>query len=140
MATYKEITVCKMTSANSSLALVPTLAEIGSATGLFINCNHIDASRMILVFTKDASGVNSGSKERIKILHGGSSAGYSAYGLGTLSISALAALNSTKPATGEVNCNFAGPFETARFKDSNGYIKIFSSNNSNVKAIGAILI
>ena len=140
MANYNAITVCKMTTVNSSTPVTPTLAQIDNATGLYIDCKHIDASRMILVFTRDASGAITSSEERVTVLHGGDTAGYSGYALGNLNINALAALHSTQPATGEVNCHLAGPFETARFKDSDGYIKILNTNNTGVKAIGAILI
>ena len=134
------ITVLKMTTANSSVAVVPTLAFVDSGTGAYIDCRHIDAAKMILVFKRHTSGTAiAASADDIKIVHGGDTAGYSAYGVGSLTIRAVET-NASDAATGELACQFAGPFETARFKDSQGYINIVSTNMINIKAVGAILI
>jgi len=135
------ITVCKMTTVNSSVAVSPTLTEIGTATGVYIDCRHIDASRMILIMAKETSGAGSATQDSITILDGDSKANYSGYGLGNLEIM-LSSLHCTAPKTTdqEINVCFAGPFETARFKDSNGRIDITALNGINVACVGAILI
>jgi len=135
------ITVLKMTTVNSSVAVSPTLAEIDTDTGLYIDCRHIDASKMILIMAKETSGAGSATQDSIHILDGDSKANYTAYGLGNLRIM-LASLHCTSPKTTdqEINVCFAGPFETARFKDSNGRIDITALNGINVACVGAILI
>ena len=134
------ITVLKMTTINSSVAVNPTMAVAGTATGLYIDCRHIDAGKMILVVTKLASGANSATNEILTIEDGDSKAGYSNYGLGDLKIEISSVPHSTKPTGLELNCCFVGPFESARFKDSDGYIKVLTTRGANVGAVGAILI
>lgn len=134
------ITVCKMTSMNSSVYANPTMAAFGSNTGLYIDVNNVDASRMILVVTKLASGANSDSSERIRIKASTVDKQFSANELGDLVIEVSSTPHSTKPTGEELTCSFYGPFETARFKDSDGRINIESTNADNIGAIGAILI
>ena len=134
------ITPLRLTTANSSVCGNPTMVTVGSATNSYIDCRNIDASRMILVVTKLASGANSATNEVLTIKDGDSKAGYSAYALGDLKIEVSSVPHSTKPTGVELNCTFIGPFETARFKDSDGYIKINTTRGQNLGAIGAILI
>lgn len=130
---YSAITVCKMTTVNSSISVVPTLTAVStvSSGGAYIDCRNVDASKMILVVKKSASGANTASKDRFRILDGDSKAGYTNYGLGNLVID--------MSSDAEDLC-FAGPFETARFKDSDGRIDITCTRGTNVGFIGAILI
>ena len=134
------ITPLRLTTANSSVCCNPAVIEVGSATNSYIDCRHIDASRMILVVTKLASGANSATNEVLTIKDGDSKVNYSGYGLGDLVIEVSSVPHSTKPSGLELNCSFIGPFETARFKDSDGFIKINTTRGQNLGAIGAILI
>ena len=131
------ITVLKMTTANSSVSAVPTMAAVDSDTGAYVDVNNIDASKVLFVFQKTASGANSASEEYITIEDGDSKIGFSAYKLGDLTIDISSAYANV---VGSCNLVFAGPFETARFKDSDGHIKINCTNATNVGYMGAILI
>ena len=130
---YSAVTVCKMTSVNCSVSVTPTLTAMDtkSTGGVYINCNGIDASKMILIIQKTATGANTASKEYVCILDGDSNMGYSGYAKGNLAIDIT---------SGAEDVVYAGPFETARFKDSMGNIEITCTNGTNVAAIGAILI
>jgi len=135
------VTVLKLTTVNSSVSAIPTLQAVDTGTGIYVDCNNIDASRMILVFTKTASGANTASGEMITIEDGDSKQGFSAYKLGDLKIEVASGAVCTSPgAMTSPNLVFAGPFETARFKDSDGRIKVNCTNATNVSAVGAILI
>jgi len=130
---YSAVTVCKMTSMNSSVSVTPTLTAVSTVStgGVYINCNNIDASKMILIIQKTATGANTASKDRFRILDGDSKVAYSGYGKGNLVIDIT---------SGAKDVVYAGPFETARFKDSLGNIEITCTRGTNVAAIGAILI
>ena len=130
---YSAVTVCKMTTMNSSKSVTPTLTAMATAStaGVYIDCKNLDASKMILIIQKTATGANSASKEHVMILDGDSKAGYSGFAKGNLTIDI---------ASGAADVAYAGPFETARFKDSLGNIEITCTNGTNVAAIGAILI
>ena len=130
---YSAVTVCKMTSMNSSVSVTPTLTAVNTVStgGVYINCNNIDASKMILIIQKTATGANTASKDRFRILDGDSKVAYSGYGKGNLVIDIT---------SGAKDVVYAGPFETARFKDSMGNIEITCTRGTNVAAIGAILI
>jgi len=136
------ITVLKLTTANSSVSAVPTMAAVDTDTGAYINCKNIDASKMILVFNRTVSGTAAASANNIVIMDGDSKAGYTAYALGDLKIAISSHGKGTAPTAGNAACDcvFVGPFETARFKDSDGYIKINCSVATNITSIGAILI
>lgn len=138
------ITVLTMTTMNSSVSAIPTLQAVDTATGAYVDCRNIDATKMILVFTKTASGANSATNEIISIEDGDSKAGYSAYVLGDLKIEidsdAVSDASDTAEENVVSNLIFAGPFETARFKDSDGRIKINATRGANIAAMGAILI
>ena len=141
---YSAVTVCKMTSMNSSVSVTPTLTAVSTVStgGVYINCNNIDASKMILIIQKTATGGNTASHDRFRILDGDSKAGYSAYKLGDLKIAIASNGRATKPTAANVACGcvFVGPFETARFKDSDGHIKINATNAQNIASVGAIFI
>jgi len=130
---YNPITVCKMSSMNSSKSVIPTMAVVSSVAtgGAYIDCSHMETSKMILIFKKTATGTNAATVNNVRILDGDSKAGYSGFARGNLTI----AIDS-----GAIDVAYAGPFETARFKDSNGLIEISCSLGQNVAAIGAILI
>ena len=130
---YSAVTVCKMTSMNSSVSVTPTLTAMTTVStgGVYIDCNNIDASKMILIIQKTATGANTASKDRFRILDGDSKVAYSGYGKGNLIIDIT---------SGAKDVVYAGPFETARFKDSLGNIEITCTRGTNVAAIGAILI
>ena len=130
---YSAVTVCKMTSMNSSVSVTPTLTAVSTVStgGVYINCNNIDASKMILIIQKTATGGNTASHDRFRILDGDSKVAYSGYGKGNLVIDIT---------SGAKDVVYAGPFETARFKDSLGNIEITCTRGTNVAAIGAILI
>ena len=130
---YSAVTVCKMTSMNSSVSVTPTLTAMTTVStgGVYINCNNIDASKMILIIQKTATGGNTASHDRFRILDGDSKVAYSGYGKGNLVIDIT---------SGAKDVVYAGPFETARFKDSLGNIEITCTRGTNVAAIGAILI
>ena len=134
------VTVLKLTTMNSSVPGNPTMAAVSTGTGIYIDCSNIDASKMILVVTRTASGTNAASAANITIEDGDSKQGFSAYKLGDLKIALSSIPHSTKPTAVELNCQFIGPFETARFKDSDGHIKVNCTNATNISAIGAILI
>jgi len=136
------VTVLKMTTVNSSVSAVPTLQAVDTGTGIYVDVSNIDASRMILVFTKTDSGANTSSGEFVTIKDGDSKVGYSAYTVGDLAIevSSNAVCTESPAAMNKSNLVFAGPFETARFKDSDGYIKVNCTNATNISAVGAILI
>lgn len=134
------VTVLKLTTVNSSVSAVPTLQAVNTDTGIYIDVNNIDASRMILVFTKTASGANTASGEMVTIEDGDSKIAFSAYKLGDLKIEIASGAICTAGSVTASNLVFAGPFETARFKDSDGRIKVNSTNAGNVSAVGAILI
>lgn len=131
------ITALKLTTANSSVSCMPTMRTVDTNTGAYLDVNNIDASKVIFVFSKTATGANTASGERITIEDGDSKAGYSAYKLGDLTIDVHASLRNV---TNVSNLAFAGPFETARFKDSDGHIKINCTNATNVGSVGAIFI
>jgi len=130
---YSAVTVCKMTSMNSSVSVTPTLTAMTTVStgGVYIDCKNIDASKMILIIQKTATGGNTASLDRIAILDGDSKAGYSGFAKGNLLIDIT---------SGAKDVAYAGPFETARFKDSLGNIEITCTRGTNVAAIGAILI
>jgi len=130
---YSAVTVCKMTSMNSSVSVTPTLTAMTTVStgGVYIDCKNIDASKMILIIQKTATGGNTASLDRIAILDGDSKAGYSGFAKGNLLIDITSGANDVA---------YAGPFETARFKDSLGNIEITCTRGTNVAAIGAILI
>ena len=134
------VTVLKLTTANSSVSAIPTMTILASNTGAYIDCNYIDASRMILVFNRTVSGTNAASAQNITIEDGDSKAGYSAYKLGDLAINISS--NGRGSAGKDTVCGtvFVGPLETARFKDSDGYIKITCTNGTNIATVGAIFI
>ena len=134
------IIVLKLTSANSSVSAIPTMTAVDTTTGVYIDCNNIDASKMILVFTRTVSGTAATHGEMITIEDGDSKAGYSAYGLGDLTIAISS--NGRGSAGADTVCGtvFVGPLETARFKDSDGYIKVNCTRGQNIATIGAILI
>ena len=136
------VTVLKLTTANSSVSAIPTMTILASNTGAYIDCKNIDASRMILVFNRTVSGTNAASAENITIEDGDSKAGYSAYKLGDLKIAIASNGRATLPTAANVACGcvFVGPFETARFKDSDGHIKINATNAQNIASVGAIFI
>lgn len=130
------ISICKLTTANSSVALIPTMAAITTvaANSPMINVKTEKADRLILIVEKTASGANTATKQIITILDGyqtGASHGYSAHAQNDLEIVISSAAK---------NYAVCGPFETARFKDSDGYIKINATRGSNIASIGAILI
>ena len=130
---YSAVTLCKMTNMNSSISVVPTMTAMATVStgGVYIDCNNLDASKMIIVIQKTASGANTASKDRFRILDGDSKAGYSGFTKGNLIIDI---------ASGAAPFAYAGPFETARFKDSMGNIEITCTRGTNVAAIGAIFI
>ena len=130
---YSAVAVCKMTSMNSSVSVTPTLTAMATVSigGVYIDCNNLDASKMILIIQKTATGANTASKDYVAILDGDSKAGYSGFAKGNLAIDVT---------SGAADVVYAGPFETARFKDSMGNIEITCTNGTNVAAIGAILI
>jgi len=134
------VTVLKLTTANSSVSAIPTMAAIDTDTGIYIDCNNIDASKMILVFTRTVSGTKAASADNIAIKDGDSKAGYSAYKLGDLAINISS--NGRGSAGKDTVCGtvFVGPLETARFKDSDGYMKITCPNGTNIATVGAIFI
>ena len=136
------ITVLKMTTANSSVSATPTLQAVDTDTGAYVDVGDIDASRMILVFTKTDSGANTSSKEYITIDVSATARQFSAQQLGdlTIEVSSAAVCTASPAAMNKSNLVFAGPFETARFKDSNGRINISATNGTNISAVGAILI
>ena len=138
------ITALKLTTVNSSVSLCPTMAAVGSATGAYLDVNNIDASKVIFVFTKGASAtLHNACGDKVIVKHGGDSAGYSAYGIGnlTFNLSSDGAASGAKATMHRSNLIFAGPFETARFKDEDGYIKIDPATNGvNCETIGAIFI
>lgn len=136
------ITVLKLTTANSSVSAIPTMAPIDTDTGVYIDCSNLDASKMILVFTRTVSGTAAASANNIAVKNGDSIAGYSAYELGDLAIAISSNGRGTAPVAGNEECPivFVGPFETARFKDSDGRIAIQCSNGGNIAAVGAIMI
>jgi hypothetical protein len=131
------ITVLKLTTANSSVSCVPTMRSLDTLTGAYVDVNNIDASKLILVFQKTASGANTSSGEFVTIEDGDSKIGFSAYKLGDLTIEISSDYENV---VGSCNLIFAGPYETARFKDSDGHIKINATNATNVGYVGAILI
>ena len=128
---YNPITVCKMSSMNSSKSVIPTMAVVSSVAtgGAYIDCSHMETSKMILIFKKTATGTNAATVNNVRILDGDSKAGYSGFSKGNLVIDI---------ASGAAPLAFAGPFETARFKDSMGNIEITCTRGENVAAIGAI--
>jgi len=127
-----------MTTVNSSVSAVPTLTSIDSLTGVYIDMNNIDASRVVFVFQKTASGALTATAERVTVLDGDSKIAFSAYKLGNLTINIASGYENL---VGSPNLVFAGPFETARFKDSDGRIKINATlGGQNIGYVGAILI
>ena len=138
------ITALKLTTMNSSVSACPTLVTVGSGTGAYLNVNNIDASKVIFVFTKKTSAtLHNACGDKIIVKHGAASGGYSAYGIGnlTINLSSNGAGSAAKATMHRSNLIFAGPFETARFKDGNGYIKIDPSTNCVMcETIGAIFI
>ena len=132
-STYNPIVVSKLSSMNSSVSVVPAMSVVSSVAtgGAYIDCRNIDASKMILIFKKTATGTNAANLNNVRILDGDSKAGFSGFTQGNLTI----AIDS-----GAIDVAYAGPFETARFKDSNELIEISCSLGTNVAAIGAILI
>jgi len=136
----KALTPLKLTTMNSSTPGNPTMQAMASNTAVYVDVGDIDASRMIFVVTKLASGANSDSSETLTLEPSTIAHQYSANGLGNLSINISSVPHSTNPTGEELNCCFIGPFETARFKDSNGRINITCTNADNLGAIGVILI
>ena len=136
----RAITVLNMTTVNSSVSAVPTLTTLDTLTGAYIDVNNLDASKVVFVFTKTASGANTACNEYITIEDGDSKIGFSAYKLGDLTIDIASEAVATGTSYLTPSMVFAGPFETARFKDSDGRIKINATNATNVHAVGAILI
>ena len=138
------ITALKLTTMNSSVSHVPALVTVGSATGAYLDCNNIDASKVIFVFTKKSSAtLHNACGDKVIVQHGAASGGYSAYGVGdlTFNLSSDGAASGAKATMHRSNLVFAGPFETARFKDGNGYIKIDPATNCIMcETIGAIFI
>lgn len=136
------VTVLKLTTENSSVSAIPTMQAVNTDTGIYIDVNNIDASKMILVFTRTVSGTLANSDDNITIEDGDSKVGYSAYKLGDLKINIDSDGRGTAPTAGNAVCGavFCGPFETARFKDSDGHIKVNTTNAQNIAAVGAIFI
>ena len=131
------VTPLSMTTANSSVTKLPTMQAVDTSTGIYIDVSNKDASRMILVFQKTATGANTASGEYITIEDGDSKAAYSGFLLGDLTIEVSSLCRNV---AGVSNLAFAGPIETARFKDSDGYIKVNCTNATNVGYVGAIII
>ena len=138
------VTILKMTTINSSVTAIPTLAAVDTATGAYIDVSNVDASKMLLIFQKDASAtLHNACGDKVIIKDGDSKVGYSAYTLGNLTLNLSSDQSGSTPSTGlgEANICFAGPFETARFKNSYGRIIVDPSTNGvNVSFVGAILI
>ena len=136
------VTVIKLSTANSSTPKLVTMQAVDTDTGCYIDCNNIDASKVILVVTMTDSGANTASANNIEVQNGGANSNYSNRTLGDLAIDMSSAVVCTRPATAmtAVNAQFVGPFETARFKDSQGYINVNCTNGTNIAAIGAIFI
>ncbi len=93
--------------------------EVDTSTGAYVDVGGEDASKLVLL-------VSSTDTASCYIEAGM----YTAKGIGNLKISS----------TGEL-AYVAGPFETARFKDSDGYINIIGDTGSNSNChIQAILL
>jgi hypothetical protein len=139
------LTVLKMSTVNSSSPGVLTMQAVDSDTGVYIDARNIDAGKILIAIRGLDSGANTSSSNRIKILDGDSNAAFSGYTLGNLKVAFASSGACTQPdsTTGTVaaNIQFAGPIETSRFKDSDGYIKINTDQTAcNIAALGAIFI
>lgn len=114
-----ELTVIKPGRNAESTGVVGVNAD--SSTGVYVDCNQIDASKLVFRLVSSDSGA-------ILIKDGGL---YSAEGIGDLQVI------STEADTVFVTV------ETARFKDTDGYINLLGQNTETTKgsyAVQAILL
>ena len=80
--------------------------DASSSTGVYVDCNDIDASKIVFRCVASDSAAATFKAGM-----------YSAEGVGDLKISSTAA-----------DTVFVGPLETARFKDTDGYINVLGSS------------
>jgi hypothetical protein len=96
---------------------------LSDTADVYVDCNGIDASKLVFYFERAGSTENS----TVKFVDG---AQYTGGTIGDYTF-----------ATTEDGEYFAGPFESHRFKDSNGYMKIRgSSASSAVVTVYALLL
>ena len=122
MAGDTEITITELSrnSANSG----GNAQAIGHSTGeYYVDVSDVDASK--LVFFVTAAGASTAAFFKIK-----AGSEYSAGDLDDVTV------------TYDGNDMYIGPFETARFKDGSGYIKIDNTDDSdtNVLSVEAVLL
>jgi len=129
------ITVLKMTTMNSSVAVAPTMQAVDTDTGAYLDVSKLDGSRVIFIIERTATNVAGDSLTGVKVKDGDSKAAFSGYTQGDLTIYAG---STARAASGPFE--FIGPFETARFKDSDGYIDLTCTFATNTAKIGAIII
>ena len=103
-----EITVIEL-GRNSQSDTLPAAQAVDTSTGAYIDVGGLDASKIIIEFS--STGVASGLVK--------DGAEYTGGTIGDLTLTS----------TGEVTY-YAGPFETHRFKDSDGYINLKGSTGS----------
>jgi len=85
---------------------------VSDTADVYVDCSGVDTSKLVFYFERDASAKN----PTIKFVDG---AQYTGGTIGDYTFATTAG--------GEY---FAGPFESHRFKDSNGYIKVRDSSAS----------
>ena len=121
MAGSSELTPAEL-SRNAKVARAAGIA-LSDTADVYVDANAVDTSKLVFYFERDASAKN----PTVKFVDGGQYTG------GTIGDYTFATT-----ASGEY---FAGPFESHRFKDSNGYIKVRDSSASTaVVTVYALLL
>lgn len=158
MAAYTA-TINKMVYNSSAGTTIHWSSFDSAANNLVFNVNGVDASKLIILVRQHSTLENNlwiGTSDS-RASHTSMHYPFSASKLGRMKIKTTACsdadnrsvFRTTVAADTEVHCIMAyGPFETARFKDSDGYINICrgkvttgaASHSSNEQKIAGILI
>lgn len=131
-------TILKLTTAGSSSPGYLTFATLTTAatSGVYFDLTGYKGDRVIFVADITATNVASASAaNRVRINKGSTVSQFSHHLQGALNVQ----FTSNRAASARLG--YFGPYETARFKDSNDRITIScSAAGVNIKALAAILI
>lgn len=95
--------------------------------GAYFKCTGIDATRVILIVERSSASTGTGVVTIVAGTTGSATEPYSAASIGNLAINITSSTGSVR------NRRIIGPLETARFKDTNQYIKLNYSTNLSTK-------